>query len=164
MALRWKGFETGGGLGCSGVKYPCECCPLSPSDFTVPNKPSKKLTCTLCRPRLNPFLDDGSTVNKNYEANLQCHHHDMHSDLNRLEQEEELKEKESIVNNYDFIVLKTTVKFDEDPEYPSDNSKNNPESLHFLPGDGDNLSISFSSLSSRPHHHSSPCHCPSLLL
>ena len=55
----------------------------------------------------SPFLDDGSTVNKNYEANLQCHHHDMHSDLNRLEQEEELKEKMSTIIDYDKIVWKT---------------------------------------------------------
>ena len=78
------------------MKYPCECCPLSPSDFTVPNAPSNKLTCPLCRPFLHPFLDDGSTVNKNYDASLQCHHHDMHSDLNRLEREEELKEKNEL--------------------------------------------------------------------
>ena len=31
-------------------------------------------------------------------------------------------------------MLGGTVKYDEDPEYPSDNSRNYPESLHFLPG------------------------------
>ena len=134
MALRWKGLETGGGLGCSGVKYPCKCCPLSPSNFTVPNAPSKKLTCPLCRPFLHPFLDDGSTVNENYDAHLQCHHHDMHSDLNRLEREEELHEKRNTSIDYDNIKSKTKVKYDEDPEYPSDNSRNNAESLHFVPG------------------------------
>ena len=109
MALWWKGLETGGGLGCTGVKYPCECCPLGPTNFTVPNAPSKKLTCPLCRPFLHPFLDDGSIVNKNYEPNLQCHHHDMHDDDNRLEREAELQEK-----------MITVKKF---------------ESLHFLPGE-----------------------------
>ena len=58
----------------------------------------------------------------------------MHSDLNRTEQEAELKEKLSTVVDDETIVLESTVKYDEDPEYPSDNSRNEPESLHFLPG------------------------------
>ena len=136
MALRWNGLETGGGLGCSGVKHPCECCPLSPSDFTVSNVPSKKLTCTLCQPRLHPFLEDGITANINYEANLQCHHHGMHSDLNRTEREAELKKKLSTIVDMKKIGLESNVKYDEDPEYPSDNSRNDFESLHFLPGGG----------------------------
>ena len=65
----------------------------------------------------------------------------MHSDLNRLEREEELKEKMSTIIDYDNIKLKTKVKYDEDPEYPSDNSKNNPESLHFLPGEQEEKSL-----------------------
>ena len=45
----------------------------------------------------SPFLEDGITVNINYEANLQCHHHDMHSDLNQTEREAELKEELSTI-------------------------------------------------------------------
>ena len=82
MALRWKGLGRGGGLGCSGIKHPCECCPLSPTDFTVPNAPNKKLRCKLCRPRLHPYEEDGTTENINYASNLKCHHHDMYSDPN----------------------------------------------------------------------------------
>ena len=91
--LRWKGLSTGGSLGCSGVSHPCECCPLSPTDFTVPNPPSSITSCKRCKPYLEKYLTDGTTVNPNYVADLKCHHHDMHSDLNRSEREKELEEK-----------------------------------------------------------------------
>ena len=63
----------------------------------------------------SPFLDNGITVNKNYEANLQCHHHNMHSDLNQTEREAELTEKLSTIVNIEKIVLDSTVKYDKDP-------------------------------------------------
>ena len=49
MALQWKGLAIDGGLGYSGVSYPCECCPLTPRDFTVPNPPSGIHSCKQCR-------------------------------------------------------------------------------------------------------------------
>ena len=63
----------------------------------------------------SPFLDNDITVNKNYEANLQCHHHDMHSDLNQIEREAELTEKLSTIVDIEKIVLDSTVKYDEVP-------------------------------------------------
>ena len=57
----------------------------------------------------------------------------MHSVLCQTEREAELKEKLSTIVDMKKIGLESNVKYDKNPEYPSDSSRNDSESLHFLP-------------------------------
>ena len=89
--------------------------------------------CKQCKPYIDKYLEVGTTANENHVPDLECHHHEMHSDLNRLQREQELEEKMNAIIDLDKIDQEITVCYDKDPLHAQDNSKRNTSSLHYEP-------------------------------